>query len=80
MSFKEQRELETIERAIQELESKITETEKRFESPNFHREHGPRAAEIIEHLSDNKKRLEIMLERWGELEALRSLSTNPESD
>src|SRR5207253_4126000 len=46
LTFKEQKELETMEATIHEAEQQVRELENLFLDPDFHRKHGHRAAEI----------------------------------
>jgi ABC transport system ATP-binding/permease protein len=70
LSFKEARELEGMETAIQACEAKIAELEAVFLDPDFHRKHGQRVEEINADLAAEKERLAKLYERWEELEAI----------
>ena len=74
LSFKEQRELESIEPAILETEEEITKLERVFAEPDFHRKHGQRMNEIHSELAAAKEKLGALYERWEELERLRAES------
>ena len=74
LSFREARELETIEPAILETESKIEELEAFFLDPDFHRKHGQRVNEINAELAAAKKKVAQLYARWEELEAVRTIN------
>lgn len=72
LSFKEQRELESMEPAILEAEEKIAELEALFADPDFHRKHGQRIDEINQELVEAKERLAAFYRRWEELEQIQA--------
>lgn len=74
LSFKETRELEGMETAIQEAEARITEIETAFIDPEFHRKHGGRTSELTVELEAKKEQLAKLYARWEELEAIRAAS------
>lgn len=72
LSFKEQRELEGMEPLIQKTEAEVAEIENLFLSPDFHREHGTRTAELTAELDRKKAEVTQLYARWEELEAIRA--------
>jgi ABC transport system ATP-binding/permease protein len=72
LSFKELRELESIEPTILEVEEKIAELEALFVDPDFHRKHGQRMDEINRELAEAKERLAGLYARWEELEKIQA--------
>ncbi|HYE32914.1 MAG TPA: ATP-binding cassette domain-containing protein, partial [Methylomirabilota bacterium] len=72
LSFKEQRELEGMEAAIQAAEAKVAELEALFLDADFHRKHGNRVAEINADIAAAKETLATLYARWEELESLKS--------
>ena len=77
LSFKEAKELETMESAILEVEDKIATLEGTFVEPDFHRKHGDRTEELKAELSAEKERLHRLYARWEELEQIKALSARP---
>jgi ABC transport system ATP-binding/permease protein len=74
LSFKELRELETIEPAILQTEENIAELEALFADPDFHRKHGQRMEEINLDLAAAKERLRTLYKRWEELDQIQAAS------
>ena len=72
LSFKEQRELESIEPTILEAEGRIVELEALFVDPDFHRKHGQRVDEINRELQETKEGLAALYQRWEELEQIQA--------
>src|SRR3954468_13213779 len=70
LSFKESRELEGMEQAIQAAEEKIARIEALFGEPDFHRKHGQRTTELTAELAADKQRVAQLYKRWEELEAI----------
>jgi ATP-binding cassette subfamily F protein uup len=77
LTFKEQKELEGMEAAIQQAEQTISDLEALFAEPDFHRKHGHRIAEIQAELADGKENISKLYARWEELEAIRAASARP---
>ena len=75
MSFKESRELEGMEKAIQEAEAEIARIENLFAAPEFHRTHAKQTDQLAAELAAAKKNLERLFLRWEELEAIRAACT-----
>jgi ABC transport system ATP-binding/permease protein len=74
LTFKEARELESMESQIAEAEARITELEAVFADPDFHRKHGARTEELTEELAREKEQLDKLFQRWEELEKIRLAS------
>ncbi|MFM7805734.1 MAG: hypothetical protein ACKPGK_14745 [Verrucomicrobiota bacterium] len=79
LSFKEQRELEGIEAAIQAAEADVAGREAGFGDPEYVRQNGPRMAELLAELEAAKARVAGLYARWEELEAVRAASGSPAS-
>jgi ATP-binding cassette subfamily F protein uup len=71
LSFKEARELESMESQIEAVESEIQRIEALFTSPDFYRTHATQTAQLNADLASAKERLKQLYERWEELEAVR---------
>ncbi len=74
LSFKEQKELEGMEAAIQQAEAEVTRLEELFASPDFHRMHAARTPELLAELEAAKAAANRLYARWEELEAARAAS------
>ena len=72
LSFKETRELETIEQDILRAETEARRLEELLAAPNFYQEHGSRWKEIETQLEAAKKAVARLYTRWEELEAIRA--------
>ena len=72
LSFKQARELESIEPQILALEEEIARIEGLFVSPDFHRTHATQTSELLAKLAAAKEMLPRVYARWEELEALKS--------
>jgi len=72
LTWKEQRELEGMEAAILEAETKVADLEALFADPNFHAKYGARTAELTAELDAAKADVEAKYARWEELEAIRN--------
>ncbi|MCQ2403647.1 MAG: ABC-F family ATP-binding cassette domain-containing protein [Lentisphaeria bacterium] len=69
LTWKEQRELEGMEEAILEAETKVSDLEAIFADPNFHVKYGTRTAELTAQLDSAKAEVEAKYARWEELSA-----------
>ena len=74
LNFKEQRELESMEATIAEVESEIARLEALFTEPDFNRKYGQQIAELNQELDANKEKLNTLFARWEELESIRAAS------
>jgi ATP-binding cassette subfamily F protein uup len=72
LSFKEQRELEGMDAAIQTAEAEVARLEELFASADFHRLHGHRTNELVAKLEGAKTKVAAVYARWEELEAVRA--------
>lgn len=72
LSFKEQRELEGMEAAIQVAEAEVARLEELFASADFHRLHGHRTEALMAELEAAKSKVATAYARWEELEAIRA--------
>jgi ATPase subunit of ABC transporter with duplicated ATPase domains len=71
LSYKEQRELESMEERILEAETEVEELETMFSSPDFFSKHGDQAEALHAKLDKTQKELQSMYTRWEELELLK---------
>jgi ATP-binding cassette subfamily F protein uup len=74
LTFKEQKELEGMEAAIQQAEQKMAALEALFLEADFHRKHGHRMPEIQADLAAAKQNVASLYARWEELESIRAAS------
>ncbi len=72
LSFKDARELESMEPKILALEAEIERIEGLFASPEFHRTHATQTTGLLAELATAKETLPRLYKRWEELEALKS--------
>jgi ATP-binding cassette subfamily F protein uup len=71
LTWKQEREIETIEEQIPDAEDYVRELESLFSSPTFFEDHGTEVKELTERLDRAKQTVESLYARWGELEELR---------
>ncbi len=69
LSWKEARDLETIEPRIAELEQETSGLESLFSQDNFYEQHSNEITELSERLEGLKKQATLLYGRWEELEA-----------
>ena len=74
LSFKEMRELESMEGQIQAVEEEVARIEGLFTSPDFYRTHASRTSQLTAELAAAKERLALLYQRWEELEAIKIYS------
>jgi ATP-binding cassette subfamily F protein uup len=72
LSFKEQRELESMEAQIQTVDAEIARIENLFAQPEFHQKHGTQTDQLMTDLAAAKEKLSQLYTRWEELEAVRT--------
>ena len=72
LSFKETRELESIEQQILEVEENVARIEGLFADPEFHRKHGAQLAELTAELEASKQTAQDLYARWEELESIKA--------
>jgi ATP-binding cassette subfamily F protein uup len=70
LSYKDQRELDTLPAEIEELETAIAEMQQAVADPDFFAQDGDAVRETLQQLADTEAELERRVERWGELETL----------
>ena len=71
LSFKEQRELESIEPAIAAAEAEVATLEARLADPEFHRTGGAQTPEIVAGIDRLRAEIHRLFARWEELEERR---------
>jgi ATP-binding cassette subfamily F protein uup len=71
LSFKETKEWEGIEPAINAAEEEIARIEQIFGEPDFHRQFGQKTDELTAELEAAKARVAQLYTRWEELEKIR---------
>ncbi len=72
LSFKETKELETIEATILTAEENVARLETMFAAPDFYEKHGDRWKALQAELDAAKKEIARLYARWEELEAIRA--------
>ena len=68
LTWKEERELEGMESAIEEAEQKVAEYEALFSSPDFFSAHGADAPKLRQEFEEAQKHVACLYARWEELE------------
>lgn len=71
LTWKENKELETIEENLMNAESEIERIEKIFSSPDFYEKYSSQLPELTTQLEEAKKKIQFLYERWEELEKIR---------
>jgi ABC transport system ATP-binding/permease protein len=77
LKWKEERELETIEAAILQVEDKVADLEETFADPDFYKKHGKNSAALETDLKSARERVTELYHRWEELERIKQESTGP---
>jgi ATP-binding cassette subfamily F protein uup len=72
LSYKEARELETIEADILVAEAEVKRLETDFAAPDFHEKHGHDWQALETQLKEAKERVPRLYARWEELEAIKA--------
>lgn len=72
LSYKEERELESIEAAIQAAEENVSEREAKFQDPKYLIELGAGVAEASEELEAARQKVKDLYARWEELEKIKA--------
>lgn len=70
LSYKLQRELDTLPATIEALEAEIGILESRVSDPGFYQQEGAEVARILEAMAAKQAELDAAMERWMELEAM----------
>jgi len=71
LTWKETKELENIEDDILKAEEEVSEIEKLFSSPEFHKTHASETTELTTKFEDAKNKVQQLYKRWEELEELK---------
>jgi ABC transport system ATP-binding/permease protein len=71
LTWKENKELETMEENIMSTEAEIERIEKIFSSANFYEKHSAQLPELTAQLEEAKQKIKTLYERWEELEKIR---------
>ena len=72
ISFKEARELESIEPQIMALEAEVARIEGSFADPEFFRKNAAKVNELTAELDATKSNIARLYARWEELEAIKA--------
>lgn len=72
LSYKESRELETIEPAILDAENEAARLEAIFAAPDFYEKHGAQWEQLDAGLTAARNKVSALYARWEELEKIRS--------
>ena len=72
LTWKDAKELETIEAEIMSTESEVEHIEAVFSSPDFYEKRGEETARLTEQLAAARLKVDRLYARWNELEELRS--------
>ncbi len=70
LSYKLQRELDTLPSRIESLEAEVAEFESRVGDPGFYQQDADGVTATLQALNDKQAELEAAMERWMELEAM----------
>ncbi|MCX6170792.1 MAG: ATP-binding cassette domain-containing protein [Ignavibacteriales bacterium] len=73
LTWKEAKELETIEDDILKAETEVERIEKIFSSPDFYQKYATQTSELSEQLEKAKANVKRLFVRWEELENLKNL-------
>ena len=79
LTYKEEREIESLEARIDELETEIAREEAQFSDPDFFRTRAAEAGSIQKHIDAMKAEYEAACSRWEELESKRIPVQRPEN-
>jgi ABC transport system ATP-binding/permease protein len=72
LTWKESKELETMEQTILAAEETIARLERLFSMPDFYAKHGNEIDTLTQELADSKTEVERLYLRWHELEEIKS--------
>ncbi len=72
LSYKEQREYDSMEEKILEIETEIEEIEALFAQPDFYTKHGDRQEELSARLDELRPEQDRLYARWEELEKIKN--------
>ena len=71
MSFKEQKQLETMESTIGEAEQKVSELQAVLNDPAVYKDRASEVTTLIKQLEDARAHVEALYSRWQALEELQ---------
>ncbi len=71
LSYKDQRELETLPQTIETLENDISRLQETVNSPDFFSQESNKTQSILQALTDAESALDAAFERWEELEDMQ---------
>ena len=71
LSFKDQRQLETLPSTIEKLEAEIAGLHAEMANPQFYQQAGEKIAKAQAQLAEREEKLSHAYSRWEELEALK---------
>jgi ATP-binding cassette subfamily F protein uup len=74
LKWKEERELESSEPKIMELEEKAGDLEEKLNAPEYYIENAAEAPALIEKLASMRTEIQGLYERWEELETIKAAS------
>ena len=72
LSYKDQRELDSLPSEIEQLEAAIADLQADIAAPDFYSQEAELVQRKLQELSDSERRLEARIERWSELETLQA--------
>ena len=72
LSYKEQREYDSMEETILEVETEIEDIEARFTQPDFYTKHGDKQEELSARLDELRANQDKLYARWEELEKIKN--------
>ncbi len=72
LTWKETKELESIEEEIDRAESEVQRIETLFSSPDFYTTHGKETGQLMQDLANAREEVERLYARWHDLEARRA--------
>ena len=68
LSYKDQRELDSMEERVMKIDAEIERIEAMFADPDFFQKYGDQSAELHSELTELKEKSENLYDRWEELE------------
>ena len=74
LTYKESREIETIENDVLEAETAVSDLETMFAAPDFYQKHGDQWEKLDAQLKAARHKVARLYARWEELEKLRALA------
>ncbi len=72
LTWKENKELETIEENILTEEAEVERIESIFSSPDFYEKYASKTNELNKHLEETRLRIQNLFDRWEELEKIKA--------